>query len=413
MIVRTKYLNTIVDGFRVVPIVVLIGARQVGKTSLMESIELKGEKVFFNGQNPEIAELFQKFSVIEQYLKSYLNKNLKGYLLIDEFQYISGISTMMKLLTDKYSSLRILCSGSSSLKIFQEVEESLAGRVRTIEVSSLSFEEYILFKDEKLHQLYRSFDENTESSALTVQISNLFSEFLIYGGLPRAALLAAPEDKVAVLDDIYTTYLLKDVRNYIENEYIVGFNKMLRILALQIGNMVNINSISVETGVPYKKCEEYIYLLEQMYIIKMIEPYEANRRKSITKMKKVFFFDTGLRNMIVKNFNDMDFRVDNGAIFENYVMLELWRNKSAGGTVHFFRTSDGVEVDFVLNNLMEKIAVECKCKTMTKPVSLAAFNRFCDDENIQKRYIVNKNLNTTYNGVKFIQGFLTNSIGQK
>ena len=106
----------------------------------------------------------------------------------------------------------------------------------------------------------------------------------------------------------------------------------------------------------------------------------------------------------------MDFRVDNGAIFENYVMLELWRNKPAGGTVNFFRTSDGVEVDFVLNNLREKIAVECKYKTMTKPVNLVAFNRFCDDENIPKRYIVNKNLNTTYNGVKYIQGFLTNSI---
>jgi len=412
MIVRTKYLKKIVDGFKVVPIVVLIGARQVGKTSLMESVELKGEKLFLNGQDAEIAALFQKLSIVEQYLKSYLNKNLKGYLMLDEFQYISGISTIMKLLTDKYPSLRILCSGSSSLKILQEVEESLAGRVRVIEVSSLSFEEYILFKDEKLYRLYQSFDGNTETSALTVQISHLFAEYLIYGGLPRAALLATPEEKIAVLDDIYTTYLLKDVRNYVENEFIVGFNKILRILALQIGNMVNINRISIETGVPYKKCEEYIYLLEQMYIIKMLEPYEANRRKSITKMKKVFFCDTGLRNMIAKNFNDIDFRMDNGAIFENYIMLELWQNKPAGGTLHFFRTSDGAEVDFVLNNLREQIAVESKYKTMLKPVSLVAFNRFCDDENIQKRYIVNKNLNMNHNGVKFIQGFLVKTIGQ-
>jgi len=410
MIVRTKYLKMIADGFRVVPIIVLIGARQVGKTSLMESVDVKGKKLFLIGQDPEVAALFQKLSIIEQYLKAYLDKNLKGYLMLDEFQYIPGISTMMKLLTDKHPSLKILCSGSSSLKILQEVEESLAGRVRTIEVSSLSFEEYLLFKDEKLYQLYQSFDGNTESSALTVPVSNLLSEYLIYGGLPRAALLATPEDKVAVLDDIYTTYLLKDVRNYVENEFIVGFNKMLRMLALQIGNMVNINSISTETGVPYKKCEEYIYLLEQMYIIKMIEPYVPNQRKSIIKMKKVFFCDIGLRNMIVKDFNEIDFRMDNGAIFENYIMLELWRNKSAGGTLQFFRTSDGAEVDFVLNNLKEKIAVESKYKTMTKPVSLVAFNRFCDDENIRKRYIVNKNLNTIHNGAKFLQGFLVKTI---
>ena len=412
MIVRTKYLKMIADGFRVVPIVVLIGARQVGKTSLMKSVEVDGKKIFLNGQDPEIAALFQKLSVVEQYLKAYLDENLKGYLMLDEFQYISGISTMMKLLTDKHPSLKILCSGSSSLNILQEVEESLAGRVRTIEVSSLSFEEYILFRDENLYQLYQGLDDNTESSALTVPVSNLLAEYLIYGGLPRAALLAAPEDKVAVLDDIYITYLLKDVRNYVENEFIVGFNKMLRILALQIGNMININRISVETGMSYKKCEEYIYLLEQMYIIKMIEPYESNRRKSIVKMKKVFFCDIGLRNMIAKNFNDLEFRDDKGYIFENYVMQELWRNKQAGGTLQFFRTSDGAEVDFVLNNLREKIAVECKYKTLTKPVSLAAFNRFCDDENIQKRYIVNKNLNTIHNGVKFIQGFLVKTIGK-
>jgi len=410
MIVRTKYLKMIADSFKIVPIIVLIGARQVGKTSLMELFEVDDKKLYLNGQDPEVAALFQKLSVIEQYLKAYLNNSLKGYLMLDEFQYISGISTMMKLLTDKHKSLKILCSGSSSLNILQEVEESLAGRVRTIEVSSLSFEEYLSFKDENLHRLYLGIDESTDSSALTVPLNDMLSEYLIYGGLPRAALLTAPEDRVAVLNDIYITYLLKDVRNYVENEFIVGFNKMLRILALQIGNMVNINSLSTETGVPYKKCEEYIYLLEQMYIIKMVEPYEANRRKSITRMKKVFFCDIGLRNMIIKNFNDIDFRDDRGAIFENYTLLELWRNKSAGGTVQFFRTSDGVEVDFVLNNLKEKVAVECKYKNMPKPVNLVAFNRFCDSEKINNRYIVNKDLNMSHNGVKYIQGLLVKTI---
>ncbi len=410
MVVRTKYLKTIAAGFKVVSIVVLIGARQVGKTSLMQSFDVKGKKLFLNGQDPEIAELFQKFSTIEQYLKAYLNENLKGYLMLDEFQYIQGISVMLKLLVDKYPSLKILCSGSSSLDILQRVEESLAGRVRVVEVSSLSLEEYLLFKDEKIHRLYRDFDDATESSALTTPVSNVLSEYLLYGGFPRAALLSSPEEKIAVLDDIYATYLLKDVRNYVANEYVIGFNKLLRLLALQIGNLVNVNAISAETGLSYKKCEEYIYLLEQMYIIKMVEPYVANKRKSITKMKKVFFCDLGLRNVIVKDFNDPDFRLDNGALFENYVMLELWRNKPSGGTLQFFRTSDGVEVDFVLNRLKGMTAVESKYKNMAKPVSLAGFNRFCDDESIQKRYVVNKNLNTTHNGVKFIQGFLADLI---
>jgi len=397
----------IADSFRVVPVVMLIGARQVGKTSLMKSVELKGKKLFLNGQDAEIAALFKIFSIIEQYLKSFINKSMKGYLILDEFQYIPGISTMIKLLTDKYPSLKILCAGN----LPQEAEESLAGRFRAIEITPLSLEEYILFKDKKLYKLYQKLDDDTESSALTAPISNIFSEYLIYGGLPQAAILDKPKDKIAVLEEIYSSHLLNDLRNFVENKFFVRFNEMLRILALETGRLLNINRLSARTEIPYKKCEEYINLLEQKHIIKLIEPYETSRQKSITKMRKMFFCDIGLRNIIVKNFNDIDFRLDNGAIFENYVMQELWRNKPAGGTLNFFKTSDGAEVDFVLSNLKEKIAVESKYKTMTKPTGLAAFNRFCDDENIRKRYIVNKNLNMTHNGVRFIQGFLVKNIG--
>jgi predicted AAA+ superfamily ATPase len=281
-------------------------------------------------------------SVIEQYLQIYLNPELDGFLMIDEFQYIQGISTMLKLLTDKHPKLKVLCSGSSSLDILQEIEESMAGRLRTIEVLSLSFQEYLLFKDVKLAELYQSLNADTESSALTAPFEEIFQEYLVYGGLPRTALAKSKEDKIEILEDIYKTYLLKDVRNYIANENVVGFNKILRILASQIGNLVNINDLSRESGFSYKDCENYLYLLEQMYIIKLIEPYSNNRRKTITKMKKVYFYDLGMRNRIENNFNGITFRADNGAIFENYVMLELWRNKGTGGELQFFRTSNGL-----------------------------------------------------------------------
>jgi predicted AAA+ superfamily ATPase len=335
---------------------------------------------------------------------------LDGFLLLDEFQYINGISVMLKLLTDKYPKLKILCSSSSSLDILQKTEESLAGRVRMIEVFSLSFEEYLSFNNEKLLKLYEKFDENTESSALTLPIEQLFEEYLIYGGFPRAALAKNREEKSEILNDIYQTYLLKDVRNYINNEQTVGFNKIVRLLASQVGNMVNINELSRESGISYKQCEEFLYLLEQMYIIKLIEPYFVNKRKVISKMKKVYFCDLGLRNMIERNFNAIDFRVDNGAIAENFVMLELWRNKTAGGELQFYRTTDGTEVDFVFTQTTHKTAVECKLKRMNNPVNLQGFNNFCNYENITNRYIVNRNLNVTHNGTKFLQMFLASKI---
>ncbi len=410
MVTRPTYLAKITAGFKHVPIIVLIGARQVGKTSLMNDFAKSVHPLFLNGQNPEIAALFTKFSTIEQYLQTYLNPQLDGYLLLDEFQFIEGVSTMMKLLTDKYDKLRILCSGSSSLNILQEVEESLAGRVRMIEVLSLSFSEILLFKDKKLEKLYRSLDETTESSALTGEIEAVLSEYLVYGGLPRMAVANSSNDKVEILDDIYQTYLLKDVRQYVKNEHVVGFNRVLKLLAAQIGNLVNVNELSRESGLPYKACEEYLYLLEQMYIIKMIAPYAANKRKTVNKMKKVYFCDLGLRNRIDENFNEISYRADNGALFENFVLLELWRNKGTGGSINFFRTLDGTEVDFVVKTMKEKIAVEAKFKTFVKPTNLLGFNRFCDDENIERRYLVNKNLNEQHGKTKFIQGFLVPKI---
>lgn len=410
MIERKIYHDKIEMGFKHVPIVILIGARQVGKTSLMRNFETGKTSVFLNGQDPEIAELFQKRSFIEPYLRSYLNAELDGFLLIDEFQFIDGISTMLKLLTDEHRKLKILCSGSSSLDILQKVEESLAGRVRTIEVLSLSFSEYLLFKDEKLVRLYESIDIRTQSSALTAPFEQMFSEFLIYGGLPRAALVENREEKVEILNDIYQTYLLKDVRNYIKNEHVIGFNKMMRILASQIGSLVNVNEISRESGLPYKTCETYLHLLEQMYVIKLLEPYFTNKRKVINKMKKVYFCDLGLRNMIERDFNSIDFRSDSGAIFENYVMLELWRNKGAGGTLQFFRTFDGTEVDFVMSQFSGKKAFECKFKILNRPVNIIGFNNFCNDEGIEKRYIINRSLNTINDNTQFVQGIFTSKI---
>ncbi|MCL2133123.1 MAG: DUF4143 domain-containing protein, partial [Bacteroidales bacterium] len=195
--------------------------------------------------------------------------------------------------------------------------------------------------------------------------------------------------------------------NYIKNEHVIGFNKMLRILAAQIGSLVNINELSRESGLSYKSAETYLHLLEQMYIIKLIEPYYTNKRKVINKMRKIYFCDLGLRNMIENNFNDINSRADKGAIFENYVLLELWRNKGAGDILQFFRTFDGTEVDFVLTQSIGKKAFECKFKTLDKPINLIGFNNFCEAEGISRKYIINKNLNTTHQGTKFIQGFLS------
>lgn len=399
-------------GFEVVPIVLLIGSRQVGKTSLMKMYPYKGSTLFLNGQDPEISGLFQHLSQLETYLKVYLNPNLDGLLLIDEFQFIPGISTMLKLLTDKNGQLKILCSGSSSIDIQQIIEESLAGRLRIIEVLSLSFAEYVLFSDQNLFNLLESFDSDTPDSTLTAPFHQILKEYLMYGGLPRAALTNTPDQKIAILDDIYKTYLVRDVRSYIKNEHFTAFNKMLKMLALQIGNLVNINSISREIGLSYRACEEYLDLLQQMYIIRLLPPYSTNKRSAITRMKKVFFNDLGLRNIIVSGFQDIENRVDNGALFENFVLLELTKILKPGGNIYFYRTTDGTEVDFVVEQPAKTFTVECKFRKLDKPMRAIALQRFSDGENIDNRMVVNQTLNFKDGNFSHLQGYLVGKIPQ-
>lgn len=375
----------------------------------MYPVDAFKNSLFLNGQDPEVAQLFAKLTTIESYLQTYLNKEVDGILMIDEFQFVDGISTMLKLLTDKYSNLKILCSGSSSLDIQQRVEESLAGRVRIIEVLSLSFAEYLLFIDERLYELQQSIIDPGDT-ALTNRLQQVYSDYLIYGGLPRVALASRSDEKVELLNDIYQTYMLHDVRRYVANENFVGFNRLLRLLATQIGNLVNINELSRESHLSYNTCDTYINLLEQMYIIKLVEPYYTNKRKTIGKMKKIYFNDLGLRNIIYNSFNEIMYRSDRGAIFENEIFLELWRGRSSDESINFYRTTNGTEVDFVVSGARRKAAVECKYKNLEKPTGIAALNNFCEEEDIKNRFVANISLSAQHNGARFIPGIVANRI---
>jgi predicted AAA+ superfamily ATPase len=194
---------------------------------------------------------------------------------------------------------------------------------------------------------------------------------------------------------------MRDVRMYIANEHFVGFGKLLRLLSMQIGNLLNINELSIACKLPYKKCEEYIALLEKMYIIRLVEPYFTNKRKTISKMNKVFFYDLGMRNIIYNSFNEMEFRVDNGALFENYVFLEIWRKRRTAGVVQFFRTQNGVEIDFVAELENGTNAIECKYKRIERAVGFPSLTNFSKEEGIENLIVVNISLFAEANNIKF------------
>lgn len=410
MIDRNFYLDKIIAGFRYNPIVILTGARQVGKTSLMEMYSDGKEHLWLNGENPETAQLFGGFSEIERFLNVKMGASLSGLLIIDEFQYIPDISLYMKLLVDKYKELKILCSGSSSLDTNKRIKESLAGRVRRISVYPLRFPEYVRFRDEALSQSLEQLDVFDKANILFPKLEGLLNEYLLYGGLPKVALANDYDEKKSLLNDIYQTYLLKDVRQYIENKNFVGFNKILRILSSQVGNLLNINELSKSVRLSYIKVEEYVDVLEQMYVIQKVSPFYVNVKKEISKMQKVFFYDIGLRNVVYNSFNDINIRTDNGQIFENCVFLQLLNNYDIRD-IHFYRTKDGTEIDFVLKDKTDNLLpIEVKFKNFEKHKKIRALSEFMRTHNTERAYIVNLNYTDSVNTQKYLLPYLISKI---
>jgi hypothetical protein len=404
LVERGNYLNQVERGFKYNPIVVLIGARQVGKTSLMKMYRYPGAKLYMHGQHPDAIEIFSHFELTRNKLISKFGEEMDGLLILDEFQYLNNISVIFKLLVDLYPKLKILCSGSSSLDIEQKVEESLAGRVRFVPVYPLSFPEYLDFTNPELAREYEGYSIDNDTVLYDSRLLQHMKDYIIYGGLPKVALTHDVKEKIALLQDIYITYLLRDVKAYIRNEDMVGFNKLLRLLASQIGSELNVNELSITSGLAYKKCEEYLYLLEQMYIIRRLEPILSNRRKEITKMRKVFFYDTGVRNMIYNSFSELDFRIDKGALFENYVFSQILVYMPLTARLNFYRTRDKLEIDFVISQDDKILPIEVKCQSYSNPQKYRTFSDFFDIMDYEEALLVNLDCNGMNNKIRYISG---------
>ncbi len=170
------------------------------------------------------------------------------------------------------------------------------------------------------------------------------------------------------------------------------------------------------SGSPCKKrfctlaLQQNSFFTGEMFIIKQVEPYASNRKNTITKMKKIYFYDLGMRNMIYNSFNDMTIRTDNGAIFENYLFHELIKNALPYAVINYYRTRDGAEVDFVLDTMTEKKSFEVNFKTFEKPRGIRSLELFNKDENIKHSYLINLNLNVLHNNIRYLPSVLISKV---
>jgi len=312
--------------------VVIVGARQVGKTTLSKKIIADYKKsgktsYLFNADNPTDRDVLNNRDL----------EQLKGLvadydiILIDEGQKIETIGQTLKLLVDFYGATKqFIVTGSSSFHLLNMTSESLTGRKRVFNLYPLSQKEIF------------------SSDFLTAK-KNL-ENILIYGTYPEVVNSESLIAKQNVLQDISSGTLYKDILEFqlIKNPAVL--NNLLKALALQVGSEVSYNELSGLLGIDNATVEKYIDLLEKSYVIFRLPPYFTNKRKEISKSKKIYFYDTGIRNAILRNFNTLDLRNDVGALWENFLIVERLKNNEYAHRfphTYFWRTLNQSEIDYI------------------------------------------------------------------
>nr|WP_297167018.1 ATP-binding protein [uncultured Dysgonomonas sp.] len=318
--------DTVKDKLNKGKAIILMGARQVGKTTLIKEL-FKGsdEMIWLNGDELDVQNLFENISSTR--LK-YIFGN-KKYAVIDEAQRIKDIGLKLKLITDELPEVQLIATGSSSFDLANQVNEPLTGRKWEYKMYPISFAEMVMnhgLLDEK----------------------RLIPHRLVYGYYPDV--VNNPGNEKEILKQLSDSYLYKDILMWEQIKKPEKLLKLLQAIAFQIGNQVSYSELGQISGLDSKTVEKYIILLEQCFVIFRLGSFSRNLRNELKNSKKIYFYDNGIRNAIIADFSLAENRHDTGALWENYIISErqkkleydlLWRNS------WFWRTKDQSEIDYI------------------------------------------------------------------
>jgi len=332
-------------------IIVIHGARQVGKTSILsyfqnKLIEQAEQTLYIDLEDSRFVALLDRgVDEFLNYLRgegfdlpAYAQSGKKLYVLIDEIQYLAEPSSFLKLIADHHRYLKLMVSGSSSFEMKSKFKDSLVGRTVNFEIYPLSFWEMLTFKGV-------SFVPGIPSTEIkTRQLQALYLEYALYGGYPKIVLTPELDRKEKYLQQIIDTYIRKDIRDLAEIKDVSRFNRLLEVLASQSGNLLNTSELSHTCDLARQTVERYLFLLEQTYILRLVRPFSRNLRTELTKTPKIFFYDTGLMQMLWLKRLQTELI---GSVFETSLFAELVK-KIRADDVTYWRTTDKKEIDFVL-----------------------------------------------------------------
>ncbi len=404
MIIERELQKRILPWLKRNEIIVITGSRQVGKTTLLKLI-LDGikekQKTYLDLEDLNILDVCNKGpdSFIKYLEYEGLSVNNKIVTALDEIQYLENPSNFLKIIHDHHPEIKLIVSGSSTLEIKQKFKDSLAGRKAVFELDTMSFLEFLKLRDEKAYHLKKKLGDITsiirnskiDSSIMLLQKKMMpyLCEYLTFGGYPKAVQEKNSDIKKAIITEVYSSYVKKDIKDIARVDDIYAFNKLLKLLASQAGNLLNINEVASTIGINILTAKKYLFLLENTFIIALCSPYFRNKRKEISKMPKIYFMDIGMRNAAISNFQWFEGRVDTGALFENFVFLELKKRFGTNEDLFYWRTLAKAEVDFVLNIDNELIPVEAKATELRTLAISRSLRSFIDTYKPAKAVVVN------------------------
>lgn len=307
--------------------IIIYGARQVGKTTLINKIKENSicKTIYLNCDEIDVRQVLTNKTSTE--LKNFIGNN--KLVIIDEAQRVQNIGLTLKLLVDNFKDIQIIATGSSSFELSNKISESLTGRKIEFHLYPFSIQEI-------------------SSKISNIEIQRSLNDFLVFGMYPD--IIVNKENRRNSLMELSTSYSYKDILQFDKIRNSTILEKLLQLLALQIGSEVSYNELANSLGIDKNTVARYVDILEKAFIIFTIKPFSRNLRNELKKLRKVYFWDVGIRNSLINNFNNIYLRTDVGGLFENFVIVEKIKynaNNLIYPNYYFWRTKEQKEIDFL------------------------------------------------------------------
>jgi len=385
--IKRSIKDKIVKSLSYKEITIIVGARQIGKTTLLKEIikDLKGageSTLYFNLDIEADNRYFASQDLLLEKIKLEIGTE-KSFIFIDEIQQKENAGLFLKGIYDMDLPYKFIITGSGSMELKERISEALTGRKYLIQMYPVTFDEFVHYKTDyryegKLHDFFRIESHKTDL---------MLNEYLQYGGYPAVVTAETSERKFEIMNEIFTSYLTKDISFLLNVRQPDKFVKLIRLLATMIGYIINYSQLTQSTGLRLSTLKTYLWYAEQTYILRLLTPFFKNKKKELTKSPTAYFHDIGmlnfLKNSFVAGFID-------GFTFQNFVYI-LLRNRFETNLsgIQFWRTKDKAEVDFIIHQGQEIIPVEVKYSQQSKAQITRSLQSFIKRYQPSKVYIVN------------------------